>query len=64
VERWEPFDLAALAGSAVLGRRAIAAAHGAEVTAQARPDGGLQIEVAFPARDATGDPTGADASAG
>jgi signal transduction histidine kinase len=31
--------------------RAISGAHGAELTAQARPDGGLQIEVAFPARD-------------
>jgi signal transduction histidine kinase len=36
--------------------RAISGAHGAELTAQARPDGGLQIEVAFPARDGVDDP--------
>jgi signal transduction histidine kinase len=29
--------------------RAIATAHGADVTARARPEGGLQIEVSFPA---------------
>jgi signal transduction histidine kinase len=43
--------------------RAIAAAHEAEVTALARPDGGLRIEVAFAARGAAaGDPIGGRAS--
>jgi signal transduction histidine kinase len=36
--------------------RAIAGAHSAELTAQARPDGGLKIEVAFPVRDWAADP--------
>ncbi len=34
--------------------RAIATAHGAELTAHARPDGGLTIEVSFPPATATG----------
>jgi signal transduction histidine kinase len=44
--------------------RAIAGAHGAELTAKARPDGGLRIEVAFPARGAAGNPTEGGASPG
>jgi signal transduction histidine kinase len=37
--------------------RAIATAHGAELTAHARPDGGLTIEASFPPATATGSRT-------
>jgi signal transduction histidine kinase len=40
---------------------AIAAAHGADLQARARPDGGLHIELRFPPLPA--DPLGAPASA-
>ena len=44
--------------------RAIADAHGATVTARARPEGGLDIEVSFPARPVSGLPGVVPAPAG
>jgi signal transduction histidine kinase len=53
---FQPFQLATARTSNGSGHglglsvvRAITAAHGADVTARARPQGGLRIEVSFPA---------------